>query len=99
MIKECDGQMQSVFSAQANLSSQVENLAKELDSVVEETHLPNLMSSHMEKLVNAKNRLQKINSTLTSLTIRLEQLYKDIEVASNPTPTTTPTPAPKSKRK
>ncbi len=72
IVPDCDARIQEVMDSQANLSNQIETLAADLDTFMTFTQTPPL-AAHLQRLLNARNRLVTINTTLLTI---MNRLYK-----------------------
>jgi len=77
VVAECDMHIASVVDSQQRLNTQIEDLAKELDHFMTFSQPPPL-APHIQKLLNARNRLVSINTILVSMMGRLERISSSV---------------------
>jgi len=75
VISECDGRIQDVFTSQAELSQQIDLLSEELAKFMDVSKTPHL-TSYIQKLNNARARMNNINATLAQINSRLDKMQK-----------------------
>lgn len=66
------------MDSQANLSTQIETLAADLDVFMTYTTTPPL-AAHLQKLLNSRNRLVSINTTLLTIMNRLDKISASVD--------------------
>jgi len=75
VVAECDNRVQDVFTSQAELSAQIDALSEELTKFMDVSKTPHL-TPYVQKLNNARGRMNNINTTLTQINARLDQIQK-----------------------
>lgn len=78
VVEECDARIQEVMDSQAHLSTQIETLAADLDHFMTFTQTPPL-AAHLQRLLNARNRLVTINTTLLTIMGRLDRISAGVD--------------------
>lgn len=78
IVEECDAKIQEVMDSQAHLSTQIETLAADLDFFMTFTQTPPL-AAHLQRLLNARNRLVTINTTLLTVMTRLDRIAAGVD--------------------
>jgi hypothetical protein len=78
VVEECDARIQEVMDSQAHLSQQIETLASDLDYFMTFTQTPPL-AAHLQRLLNARNRLVTINTTLLTIMNRLDRISAGVD--------------------
>jgi len=81
VVEECDARIQEVMDSQAHLSQQIETLAADLDHFMTFTQTPPL-AAHLQRLLNARNRLVTINTTLLTIMNRLDRISAGVDPAA-----------------
>lgn len=78
IVEECDARIQEVMDSQTTLSSQIETLAADLDFFMTFTQTPPL-AAHLQRLLNARNRLVTINTSLLTIMNRLDKIAAGVD--------------------
>eukprot|EP00026_Physarum_polycephalum_P016305 Phypoly_transcript_17184.p1 GENE.Phypoly_transcript_17184~~Phypoly_transcript_17184.p1 ORF type:complete len:213 (+),score=67.94 Phypoly_transcript_17184:120-758(+) len=78
VVEECDARIQEVMDSQAHLSQQIETLAADLDYFMTFTQTPPL-AAHLQRLLNSRNRLVTINTTLLTIMNRLDKISASVD--------------------
>jgi hypothetical protein len=78
VVEECDARIQEVMDSQAHLSQQIETLAADLDHFMTFTQTPPL-AAHLQRLLNSRNRLATINTTLLTIMNRLDKIAVGVD--------------------
>ena len=78
VVEECDARIQEVMDSQSHLSQQIETLAADLDHFMTFTQTPPL-AAHLQRLLNARNRLVTINTTLLTIMNRLDKISVGVD--------------------
>eukprot|EP01121_Diplochlamys_sp_Union-15-3_P002945 TRINITY_DN1277_c0_g2_i1.p1 TRINITY_DN1277_c0_g2~~TRINITY_DN1277_c0_g2_i1.p1 ORF type:complete len:136 (-),score=24.97 TRINITY_DN1277_c0_g2_i1:136-543(-) len=78
VVTECDTRIKGVFQSQSDLSAQIDRLSEELEKFMDLSKTPAL-APYVQKLVNARNRLNNINVTLSRIMDRLTNIQNTVE--------------------
>eukprot|EP01120_Amphizonella_sp_Union-15-10_P012834 TRINITY_DN5800_c0_g1_i1.p1 TRINITY_DN5800_c0_g1~~TRINITY_DN5800_c0_g1_i1.p1 ORF type:complete len:114 (-),score=18.60 TRINITY_DN5800_c0_g1_i1:44-385(-) len=81
VVNECDTRIKGVFKSQADLSQQIDKLSDELEKFMDLSKTPAL-APYVQKLINARNRLTKINLMLGTIMERLTNIQTLVESES-----------------
>eukprot|EP01119_Soliformovum_irregulare_P018422 TRINITY_DN5641_c0_g1_i1.p1 TRINITY_DN5641_c0_g1~~TRINITY_DN5641_c0_g1_i1.p1 ORF type:complete len:193 (-),score=33.72 TRINITY_DN5641_c0_g1_i1:100-678(-) len=77
IVTECDQRMLAVFKSQSELSDQIDNLSRDLESFVQVSQNPSpALIAPVQTLMRSKQRLNSINNTLVSIKERLDRMEK-----------------------
>mmetsp|Transcript_41298 Transcript_41298/g.78957 ORF Transcript_41298/g.78957 Transcript_41298/m.78957 type:complete len:127 (+) Transcript_41298:178-558(+) len=75
VVEDCDKHVEQVLSSQASLSQNIDRLTRILGKLLENTPEP-LAAAHATKLVNIRQRVTSLGSTVSAVQARLARLHQ-----------------------
>eukprot|EP00300_Choanocystis_sp_HF-7_P018760 c2012_g1_i1.p1 GENE.c2012_g1_i1~~c2012_g1_i1.p1 ORF type:complete len:166 (-),score=35.65 c2012_g1_i1:381-878(-) len=77
VVLECDARVQAVFASQSALSSQMDTLSRELDTLLSSSEMP-VLTPYARKLAESRRRIASVNTTLLLIQDRLDRMYSNV---------------------
>jgi len=75
VVEDCDHHVEQVLASQANLSQNIDRLTQIIGSLLENTPEP-LAANHANKLVNVRQRVAALGTTVSAVQARLARLHQ-----------------------